>query len=91
MLKINQDDHSFFIGDADQRDAEITFVSKDDELIMIDHTFVSEKLRGGQIAGKLVEAVVNYARENNLKITASCSYAKRKLERSEEYKDVYVG
>ena len=90
-MEIKQDDHSFYIGDPVDRDAEITFVSKDDEMIMIDHTEVSEKLQGGGVAGKLVEAVVNYARENNLKITASCEYAKKKLERTEEYKDVYAG
>ncbi|MGM8215440.1 GNAT family N-acetyltransferase [Bacillaceae bacterium W0354] len=90
-MEIKQDDHSFYIGDNDNRDAEITFVAKDDEMIMIDHTEVSDKLQGQGVAGKLVEAVVNYARENHLKITASCSYAKHKLEKTEAYHDVYAG
>lgn len=90
-MKFKFDDHSFYLGDTDNRDAEITFVAKDDELIVIDHTYVSEKLRGSGLAGELVDAVVNYARENNLKVAATCSYAQRKLERTEQYKDVYAG
>ncbi|RPF53345.1 GNAT family N-acetyltransferase [Aquisalibacillus elongatus] len=90
-MEIKQDDHGFYIGDEDHKDAEVTFNYTDDKTIDIDHTEVSEKLRGEGVAGKLVKTVVDYAREHNLKVTASCPYAKKKLGRTNEYQDVFIG
>lgn len=91
MLDIKRDEKGFYVGEVNQKDAEITFVDQGNSTIDIDHTEVSEKLRGEGVAGKLVKEVVDYARENDLKITASCPYAAKKLGRTNEYKDVYVG
>ncbi|SEQ94109.1 GNAT family N-acetyltransferase [Piscibacillus halophilus] len=90
-MDIKQDEKGFYVGDPNDKDAEITFIDKGNNTIEIDHTEVSEKLRGEGVAGKLVKAVVDHARENNLQITASCPYAQKKLGRTDEYRDVYVG
>lgn len=44
------------------------------------HTGVSDKYQGQGIARKLVECVIENAREASQKLTADCSYAKRVLE-----------
>ncbi|GEL77851.1 GNAT family N-acetyltransferase [Tenuibacillus multivorans] len=90
-MEIKQDDKGFYVGKPGNKDAEITFVDKGANTIEIDHTEVSEKLRGEGVAGKLVQSVVDYARGNDLKITATCEYAKKKLGRTDEYNDVYIG
>lgn len=68
--------------------AEMTFIKEGKESIIIDHTLVDEKLRGQGAARKLLDAVVNYARERNLKIIPVCSYAKSIFEKDESIRDV---
>jgi uncharacterized protein len=63
------------------------FEEKGDRLI-IDHTFVSDELRGQGVAGKLVEKVVQFARTEGKKILPTCSYAKEKIKKTKEYRDV---
>ncbi len=61
--------------------AEITYRFVDNNEINIDHTGVSDELGGQGVGKKLLKAVVEHARENNLKIIASCSFAKHMLRR----------
>ena len=60
----------------------------DDTTMIIDHTEVSDELRGQKIGKKLVENAVDYARKNDLKITPHCPYAKSVIERDESLRDV---
>ncbi len=54
-----------------------------EKVIDVNHTFVSESLRGQGIAQKLVEAVLELARQDNLKIIPSCSYVDKYLAKHE--------
>ena len=56
-------------------------------IIDIAHVYTNPVLRGQGVAGQLMEAVVEYMRENNLKAVASCSYAYSWLQK---YKDIYA-
>lgn len=51
----------------------------------IRHTIVPVELEGRGIASALVKAAYDYARENNLKPVATCSYAVMWLQRHPEY------
>ena len=55
----------------------------------VTHTGVDKSLEGQGIAGQLVDKLVQRAREEGFKLQATCSYAKSKLEKTEDYKDVY--
>ncbi|MDI2586009.1 GNAT family N-acetyltransferase [Psychrobacillus sp. NEAU-3TGS] len=66
---------------------EITWTLLGDIMVM-DHTFVSDKLRGQGIAKKLLDAAASYARQNNLKMEAVCSYVVAVFNKSDEYNDV---
>lgn len=66
---------SFKLIDGDVTLAEIDFPYIENNIICITHTFVSDTLRGQGIASKLVEKVIEIAKEKNLKVKASCSYA----------------
>ncbi|MCC2251094.1 MAG: GNAT family N-acetyltransferase [Bacillota bacterium] len=91
MAAVKKGDHKFYIGDDEQNpEAEITFDTSDEGHIIITHTKVSEELRGQGVAGKLVDEVVNFARREEKKIKPACSYAKNKMERTPEYRDILV-
>lgn len=67
--------------------ARITWQELGNNVIEINHTIVDKEYGGQGIAGKLVDEVVNYARENNLKISSTCWYASKRL-KDEKYKDI---
>ncbi|WP_372634812.1 GNAT family N-acetyltransferase [Fodinibius sp.] len=54
----------------------------------MDHTEVSDKLRGENIGKTLVEHAVNHARKNDLKVIPLCPFAKSVIERDESLQDV---
>ena len=60
----------------------ITYEDMKDGTYNINHTFVDESLRGQGIAQKLVEEVIKEIKNKNGKITATCTYAKRYLEKN---------
>lgn len=62
--------------------AEIDFPFVSENVIEITHTIVSQALQGQGIARKLVEKVLDIAKEKGYKVTASCSYAKHYLEKN---------
>lgn len=80
----------FFIYDEDGKEtlAELTY-KKNGDILIFDHTYVSDKLRNQGIAGKLLNVAVNYARENKFKIKPVCSYVVKKFE-SSEFDDVNI-
>lgn len=89
MEDIIQGKDKFYIGENEAEPiAEITFKEKDAQTINVDHTYVSDQLRGQGVAGKLVDTVVAYAREHDLKIEPTCPYVKKKMENASEYEDV---
>ncbi|SET38662.1 hypothetical protein SAMN05216389_11055 [Oceanobacillus limi] len=91
MTAIHRGNGKFYVGENEQEpSAEITFTQENDSTIRVDHTYVSDQLRGQGMAGKLVAEVVSYAREEGKKIRPECSYAKNKLEKTSEYHDVLV-
>lgn len=71
-----------------KRLAEMTYSKAGQDLIIIDHTEVAEELRGKSVGLRLVQAAVNYARENQIKIMPLCPFAKSVFDRKPEYADV---
>ena len=88
MSELIKQGNGFVIQENGEMVAEITFIPQGDTLI-IDHTYVSEALRGQKIAEALVKRVAEYARETNKKIIPACSYAHALFKRKSEYHDVW--
>ena len=92
MMEIEREEHGrkgrFFIDEDGERLAELTYVKSGDGEITIDHTEVDPEFRGENIGEDLVAEAVAFARENNLKIKATCPYAKKVLEEKSEFQDV---
>ncbi|MCY9548564.1 GNAT family N-acetyltransferase [Lysinibacillus xylanilyticus] len=70
-----------------ERLAEITWQQKGQVMVM-DHTYVSDKLRGQGVAKKLLDHAAAYAREKGYKMEAVCSYVVAAFEKSNDYNDV---
>jgi len=89
MVEINKGEDKFFVGENIKEPiAELTFVESGENRVVVDHTYVSDELRGQGVAGKLVDSVVCYAREKGKKIIPLCPYAKKRLEENPKYQDV---
>lgn len=75
-MEIKSETNRFYIEESDILVGEIGITKIDDSTISIDHTFVNENYRGKGLARKLLDAALEYADKNNLKIVPVCSYAK---------------
>ncbi|RUS49010.1 GNAT family N-acetyltransferase [Cohnella sp. AR92] len=91
MSEIQRSHNGFYLGnDPDDRDAEIEFSRRSDGTIVILHTLVSDRLRGQGIGQRLVQKVVELAREEGVKIVPLCPFAKAQFQRVENYQDVWA-
>lgn len=86
-MKVQKEANRFFIMDHDNLVGEIIFIENDNYLIA-NHTFVNPKYRGKGIAQVLLESLVKYARENQKKIEAVCTYVQKKFQDSKGYDDL---
>ena len=94
MMKMQREEHgkkgAFFIEENGEWIAEMTYFRSGPGQITIDHTEVDPKLRGEHIGKDLVVEAAKYAKENGIKIKATCPYARRELENNPEYSDVFI-
>ena len=79
----------FYIEANYENVAEMDFQLPDKNTLLIVHTEVDGTLEGRGIGRQLVAAAVEYARENSMQIKATCSFARKVLERAKEFADVY--
>ena len=70
-----------------KRLAEMTYTVAGSRVI-IDHTHVDESLRGKGVGVQLVQAAVQFARTENVRLMPLCPYAKSVFDKTPEYSDV---
>jgi predicted GNAT family acetyltransferase len=80
---------AFYIDDNGGRLGEMRYLVRDG-VMNIYHTEVNEILQGKHMGEKMVEAGVKYARENNLKVLPTCTFARTVFNRTPAYQDVLV-
>jgi predicted GNAT family acetyltransferase len=78
----------FFVASSNERLASMTYSMAGTQLMIIDHTEVSDALRGQGAGKQLVKAAVDYARQNKLRILPLCPFAKSVFDRTPEWHDV---
>ena len=79
---------AFFIENDGNRVAELTFSKAGENMIVIDHTEVSDSMRGTGSGKAMVLKAVEWAREDNLKIMPLCPFANSVFKRNLELRDV---
>lgn len=85
----NKQKGEFFLDNAQgQRIAEISYVWRSEDIIVADHTWVDDSLRGQGTARKLLDVLVEFAREKQLKIVPTCSYVDTMFKRDQSLVDV---
>lgn len=92
-MTIHHDDNGtkgrFYIGEARDPDAEMTYVWAGPGSFIIDHTEVGEALKGQGAGKRLVMAAVAFARARSVKIIPLCPFAKSVFQKVTEIRDVY--
>jgi len=90
LIKIKQAHKSFYVGDSEAKPlAKMEFTYAGETLIIIDHTFVADELRGQNVARQLLKELVCWVRSQNKKIVPLCPFAKAEMMKNkEEYADV---
>ena len=78
----------FFVAMEDNILAEMTYSMPQPGKMIIEHTEVSDELRGKNIGFQLVHTAVEYARTNNIKIVPLCPYASAVFKKRPEFADV---
>ena len=77
---VNNESEQRFVTTIDGQQAELTYRSHGDRLILV-HTEVPDALEGRGLGGDLVTAAVAYAVARGLTVVPQCSFARGWLER----------
>lgn len=91
IKKIDEGTKGYFGAFDDDKEAgrmSYTFVGE--TRMILDHTEVNDAYRGQNIGKKLLMQLVEYARENKIKIIPLCPFAKSVFEKLESIRDVLV-
>jgi uncharacterized protein len=81
-------DGAFYIERDGRRIAQLTYRMAGTDA-MVDHTWVDPDLRGQGDALRLVDAAVEWARREHVKLVPACSYVRAVFARTPAYTDVY--
>ncbi len=85
-MEIKKGNNKYYIGDSEEKPlAEMVYLPVEENLINIEHTYVSEELNGKGIGKLLLKEIIEMARMENKKIKPICPYAKAQMEKNEEY------
>lgn len=80
---------AFIIQEGDEKIAEMV-VGLSDQYVTVYHTEVAPHQEGKGIAGQLLTAMVDYAREHHLKVIPLCPYVHAQFKRHpERYEDIW--
>lgn len=89
-MEIKHDNNKFYVGDNSENTlAEVHYVPTGSTKLIADHTHVDDSLRGEGVGQKLVEQLVSYAREKEVKIVPLCPFVKSQFEKTPDYQDVW--
>ena len=88
MLTVKKGSKSFYVGDSESAPLAEMIFSADKDIITIEHTFVSDELRGQGAGRQLLQTLAAWVREDHKKIIAVCPFAKKELTKSQECDDI---
>lgn len=81
-----------FVVDQDgERIAEMTYTRAGEHRIIVDHTWVDDRLRGTGTARRLLDSLVAWARQAGLLVIPLCPYAKAQFDKDPSIRDVLQG
>ncbi|ALC91819.1 hypothetical protein AM500_20030 [Bacillus sp. FJAT-18017] len=87
MAEVKSGNNEFYIEEGGEKVATIEYVPQENGVITVTHTNVNESHNGKGLGKELVNRIAEYARTENKRIDAQCSYAKHVLGKG-EHKDL---
>ncbi len=84
----NNNKGMFFVESDGNILAEMVYSMASPEKMIIEHTEVSDELRGKNVGYQLVHTAVEYARTYKIKIVPLCPFANAVFKKKAEYADV---
>lgn len=87
--KDNGEDGTFFAMDSDREVAKMSYYWDNDDLIVIDHTKVSNPYQNQGLGKNLVAKCVDFARKENIWIDPQCQFARHVFDQTPEFGDVF--
>lgn len=91
-MNIKQSDDTkhgtFEIFDADVKAGEMAYTWAGDSMLIIDHTDVEDQFRGQGIGRQLLDALVAFAREREIKVIPLCPFPKSVFDKDQSIHDV---
>jgi uncharacterized protein len=78
----------FFTAQDDNVLAEMTYTMPSADKMIIEHTEVSDELKGQNVGYQLVHTAVEYARTHHIKIIPLCPFANSVFKKKPEFADV---
>ena len=90
MVEVKQNEKTFEVLYEGKKAGFMEYNQVKDGILEITHTEVSEDYGGQGLGKELVNAAVEFAQNNDLKIRSLCSYAKKIIERSPEHKELLL-
>lgn len=79
---------SFFVEEGAKRIAEMVYVMAGTKKMIIEHTEVDESLKGQGVGVKLLEALVEFVRKEEIKVIPLCPFAKATFKKRTDLQDV---
>jgi predicted GNAT family acetyltransferase len=90
QMETNGSKGAFFIEKDGQRLAAMEFTMAGDDKMIIDHTEVDETLKGRGAGRKLLNRLVEYVREQEIKVIPLCPFAHSVFKKDPEIRDVLL-
>ena len=81
---------SFYTGNLEAKTSEMVYVMAGSNKMIIEHTEVSDALRGQGVGMKLLESLVDEVRKRNIRVLPLCPFAKASFIKREDLQDVLV-
>jgi predicted GNAT family acetyltransferase len=81
----------FYFERDGERLAKMTYSRSTPTLVIVDHTEVSDVLKGQGMGRQLLDALVAWARQTGTKVMATCPYALAQFRKDESTRDVFAG
>jgi len=78
----------FYVNNNKDILAEMVYTMAAPDKMIIEHTEVSDELKGQNVGFQLVKTAVEFARANNIKIIPLCPFANSVFKRKPEFADV---
>lgn len=70
----------FYLFEEENKIGEVTFRKRREDAISINHTYVKREFEGKGYGKKLVDKVIEHAKENNLALSATCWFADKVIQ-----------